>query len=60
MTLHHDLISGLVNQKREVSGEGNTHRGGNQNGKWIRSQESEDGRAIFKAVEFGYVHLQVS
>jgi hypothetical protein len=60
MTLHHDLISGFVNEKREVSGERNTLRGCNQNGKWICSHESEDGRAIFLAIEFRYVHLRLS
>ena len=60
MTLHHDLISGFVNEKREVSGERNTVRGRNQNGEWIRSHESEDGGAIFLAVKFGYVHFRLS
>jgi hypothetical protein len=60
MTLHHDLISGFVNEKREVSGERNTLRGCNQNGKWICSHESDRRGAIFLAVKFGYVHFRVS
>ena len=60
MTLHHDLVSGFVNEKREVSGEWNTLRGRNQNGKWICSHESEGRGAIFLAVKFGYIHFPVS
>jgi len=60
MASHHDLISGLVHEEREVSGEWNTVSVGNQDSEWIRPHESEGGRAIFLAVEFRYVHFPLS
>jgi hypothetical protein len=60
MAAQYDLISGFVYEEREVGSERNTVHGGNQDGEWICPHEREGDGAIFLAVEFGYVHFQIS
>jgi hypothetical protein len=60
MALHHKVVSGFVDEEREMGGKWNSVSVGNQDREWIRSHESEDSGAIFLAIEFGYVHFRVS
>jgi hypothetical protein len=57
MSLNHEVISGFVDEEREMGGERNSANVGNQDGEWIRSHESDGDRTVFLAIEFGYVHF---
>src|SRR5580692_3483685 len=60
VALNYDLIASFLDEKWEVSGERNAVDVGDQNGKWVCLQKSEDSGTIFLAVKFGYVHSGIS